>query len=146
MAIQIDDVANRESFPVQNHTHYESADGQHVWALTGIVKLHDAPHGTGRDWAHEDLEFSVTVPGIPSGKVLKLKHWAPHLALNAIYNDGAANFAGWAIDGFRLTNQTVYGQVGISTVLAVRDVDGWLPRVSYVIHLVGVFADAEKII
>lgn len=144
-----------QSFP--HHTHFTSADGHHVWHFSGIAILDPALKGTGRSWQHEDIYILLTATDVPAGKKVRLKHWAPHVALNVVYNDHSSQWAGWAVDSFFIgTIGTPSEPPGpfstrpiefddsftVGARVAVRDVDGWLPRVSYSVDLVGAFVDS----
>ncbi|HEY8171243.1 MAG TPA: peptidoglycan DD-metalloendopeptidase family protein, partial [Candidatus Limnocylindria bacterium] len=98
----LDDVANPELFESQHFVHTETADRLHLWTLTGVVLLHQ--RGTGRDWLRAQVKIKITVPEIPAGGALRLVHWAPFVTINAIQNDDTSNWAGWAVDRFRLVN------------------------------------------
>jgi hypothetical protein len=64
--------------------------------------------------------------------------WAPIVALSSISNDAAAYDAGWAVDGFRLRETDVaHAHVTLAVDLAVRDIDGWILRLGYCLHVTG---------
>jgi hypothetical protein len=65
------------------------------------------------------------------------------VTLNAIQNDDTSNWAGWAVDSFRLANpgDPVKQQITVETGVAVRDVDGYLLRLGYQVTLSGTYAD-----
>jgi hypothetical protein len=73
--IWLDDVRNGVQFESQHYVHTETADGLHLYTLTGVVILH--LKGTGRDWLRGQVNIGITVPEIPAGFGLRLKHWAP---------------------------------------------------------------------
>jgi hypothetical protein len=65
------------------------------------------------------------------------------VTLNAIQNDEVANWAGWAVDWFRVAHPTIpiTQQVTVETGVAVRDSDGHLLRLGYEVTLAGTFSD-----
>jgi murein DD-endopeptidase MepM/ murein hydrolase activator NlpD len=140
--LRLDDVANPTLFESQHFVHTETADRLHLWTLTGVVLLHQK--GTGRNWLRAQVDLGITVPEIPAGAALRLVHWAPFVTINAIQNDDTSNWAGWAVDSFRLAHpgDPITRQVTVETGIAVRDVDGYLLRLGYNITLAGTFAEA----
>lgn len=143
-AISVDDINNPSQFESQHYVHTETADGLHLYTLTGVVLLH--LRGTGRDWLRGQVNLGITVPEIPAGTGLKLKHWAPLVTLNAIQNDEVANWAGWAVDWFQLAYPAVpiTKQVTVETGVAVRDSDGYLLRLGYEVTLTGTFSERPE--
>lgn len=137
--IEVSDVSNADQFVTQHFVHSETADGLHLWTLTGVVILHLA--GTGGQWRREHVSLHITVPLIPADKALRLRHWAPFVTLNSVGNDDEAHDAGWAVDWFRLANADAPtpGQVTVETQVAVRDSDGWVYRLGYELTLAGTF-------
>ena len=98
----LDDITNPSLFESQHYVHTETADRLHLYTLTGVVILH--LKGTGRDWLRAQVNLGITVPEIPRGSSLTLVHWAPFVTLNAIQNDDTSNWAGWAVDWFRVAH------------------------------------------
>jgi len=115
---------------------------QRAYTLTGValVTFKGTP---GQRWNRGRLDLRVDIPDLPNGKGLKLDHWAPFVTLNAIADDHEAVDAGWAVDGFRLDNagEGWMKTAEVSAQIAVRDADGFLLRVGYVIHLLGRLVD-----
>ena len=142
MPINVNDIANRDQFVTQHWVHTETADRLHLWTLTGVVVLH--LKGTGGDWRREQVNLGITVPLIPEGRALRLRHWAPFVTINAVGNDKVAHDAGWALDWFRLANPgtPTLQQIVVETQVAVRDSDGWVYRVGYEVTLAGSFVEA----
>jgi hypothetical protein len=119
---------------------FPTGDGRLYYVLTGVVKM--TVKGEGAAWKRLRLDFSVEIPDLPAGKGLRLDHWAPLVTLNSIANDKAAVDAGWAVDNFSLGDTgSVLRTVSVQTLLAVRDVDGFILRLGYAIHLVGRLED-----
>ena len=138
----LDDVGDPSSFASQHYVHTETADGLHLYTLTGVVLLH--MKGTGRDWLRAQVNLGITVPEIPPGAALRLVHWAPFVTPNAIQNDDVANWAGWAVDWFRVADpyEPIRQQITVETGVAVRDSDGHLLRLGYEVTLAGTYAEA----
>jgi hypothetical protein len=66
------------------------------------------------------------------------------VSLASIYNAGAANYAGWAVDAAQVEAKSATSEFGdvedhleIQALLAVRDTDGILYRVSYQVIALG---------
>jgi len=131
-----------QGYSSQHFVNFKTADGLISYTLTGIVTITFQGAATGSDFLRKPLTFEVPIPDLPPRKGLKLRHWAPFVTLGSISNDGTAINAGWAVDDFSITNaNTVMTSVGVATNLAVRDVDGFVLRVGYAIHLLGALAD-----
>jgi hypothetical protein len=95
--------------------------------LTGTAVRHWK--GGGGNWIWDYLV-------IPIGPIWRrLDNVAPAVALAAIANDNEAVNAGWATDGVRWGNYS--GQIYLWVDVALRDVDGWLYRVSYQATAIG---------
>ena len=139
--IEINDTSNRDQFLTQHFVHTESADGFHLWTLTGVVIL--SLRGSGERWRREQVNLGITVPLIPRGRALQLRHWAPFVTINAVGNDNVAHDAGWALDWFRLHDPETpkLRHVLIETQVAVRDSDGWVYRLGYEVTLSGTFVE-----
>jgi hypothetical protein len=115
---------------------FPTGDGRLCYVLTGVVKM--TVKGEGAAWTRLGLDFSVDMPDLPAGKGLRLDHWTVLVTPNAFSDDKAAVDPGWAVDQFSLLDPGgVHRAVTINTRLAVRDVDGFLLRVGYSIHLLG---------
>ena len=113
-----------------------TGDGRQYYSLTGVL----VPHlkGNGADWRRLTLKAKIAIPAIPSGKKLQLQHWAPAVSLAAIGNENVAVNAGYAVDGAYLENPgTAATAVSLAVQAAVRDVDGWVFRMTYDITLTG---------
>ena len=65
--------------------------------------------------------------------------WAPFVTLNSISNEQQAVNAGWAVDAFRMLVSPGDHQSGVtvSCDVAVRDVDGYILRLGYIVFIVG---------
>jgi hypothetical protein len=72
------------------------------------------------------------------------------VSLAAIYNAGVANYAGWAVDAAMLEATHLSPAVGgedhlqLQALLAVRDTDGILYRLSYQITALGNYLPLER--
>jgi hypothetical protein len=119
---------------------FETPSGLLAYTLTGVVKL--TMKGDGAQFRRDKLTFTVPIPDLPPRKGLKFVHWAPFVTLNSISNDNAAYDAGWAVDDFGLES-TGGAMLAVSVFchLAIRDVDGFILRLGYVIHLLGSLED-----
>jgi hypothetical protein len=105
-----------------------------------VVKL--TMKGDGAQYRRDKLTFDVQIPELPSRKGLKLVHWAPFVTLNSISNDNAAYDAAWAVDNFGLVSSDgPMRSVSVFCHLAVRDVDGFVLRLGYIVHLLGSLGD-----
>ena len=144
MSLHLNDVRNRSQFVTQHHVRTRTSDDLEFYVLTGVVVLHWKSEA-GRDWRREpDLTLGVTVPGIPSGKALQLRQWAPLITLNAISNDHSSNWPGWALDSFHIPRprDPITQLVVVQCQVAGWDPDGWVLRLGYHITLTGEFVDA----
>jgi hypothetical protein len=115
------------------------------YTLTGVA-LATVQGTPGQHWNRPVLDLSIPIPQLPANKGLTLVHWAPYVGLSSIANDHEAVDAGWAVDSFRLLNPDEQGMtsVEVTTAIAVRDIDGFILRVGYVISLLGYYADIPK--
>lgn len=115
-----------------------TADGHLSYLMTGIIVLTPI-QGSGGDWRRLGISFQVPLRLLPSNRALRLIHWAPLVTLSSISNSFDAVNAGWAVDSFSLANpnEPQRGAVDIVCGLAVRDVDGFIARLGYMINLVG---------
>ena len=121
-----------------------TADGQTAFTLTGIIVTEFK--GVGNQWERGRLEFPVSIQPLAPGKGLVLRHWAPFVTINSISNDDISKDAGWAVDGFSLADPEKFAVAGVTVRcdLAVRDVDGFIFRIGYHLHLVGTLADLPR--
>ncbi|MGB9071797.1 MAG: hypothetical protein WCC22_03940 [Terriglobales bacterium] len=126
----------------QYYVYYPTANGLTAYTLTGIVQMLVQGQATGVDFFRTPFFFDVPIPDLPPGKGLQLVHWAPFVTLNSISNDGVAENAGWAVDDFIvLRPEEVSRSVSMQANLAVRDIDGYILRCGYDIHLLGKISD-----
>jgi hypothetical protein len=105
----------------------KTGDGRNLVVLSGYAGFHFK--GSGGSWR------KVTGEIRRGPKWKDLHDVAPIVSLAAIANQGHAVEAGWAVDwcNWHKTND----QIALHFGLAIRDVDGWLYRVSYHITAVG---------
>jgi hypothetical protein len=137
LAQHFDDEVNADRFVSRHFVRSDTADGLELFTLSGVLILHQI--GTDREWFRDEIHISLGVPGLARGELFDLRHWAPFVTISAIANDGAAMWAGWAVDWFRLTDPlTPARKFTIETGIAVRDSDGWLLRLGYKLWLAGV--------
>ncbi len=126
----------------QYYVYFPTANGSIHYTLTGVVETLVQGQATGTEFFRTQIIFNVPIPDLPSGKGLQLVHWAPFVTLNSISNDGVAENAGWAVDDFVVLNPgTISSTVTVQASLAVRDIDGFILRCGYELHLLGNIAD-----
>ncbi|MEC4684194.1 MAG: hypothetical protein VST71_00470 [Nitrospirota bacterium] len=106
----------------------KTGDGRDLVVLSGYAGFH--LKGSGGSWRH------VTGEMVRGPVWNRLDDVASIVSLAAIGNDHHAVDAGWAVDwcNWYNLNHQVYLKFG----LAIRDIDGWLYRVTYHITAVGV--------
>jgi hypothetical protein len=114
-----------------------TGDNHVAYLLTGVVLL--TVQGKGSSWFREKISFDVPIPELRASNALRLVHWAPFVPLNSIANDHTAENAGWAVDNFGLSNagEDQRGSTSVFANLAVRDSDGFILRLGYVVNLLG---------
>ncbi|MGO9116386.1 MAG: hypothetical protein ACLQPD_02120 [Desulfomonilaceae bacterium] len=114
--------------------------------LTGLVIL-DKSHGTGGDWRRDEVQFALKFHGIAEDKLVEMWYWAPFVTLNSISNEREAINAGWAVDAFRMlvSPGDRLGGVTVSCDVAVRDSDGYILRLAYIVFIVGKLVDRPVI-
>lgn len=118
-----------------------TGDNKQLITLTGIVRVE--LQGTGKQWREEEVSIEPRIVYIPKDRALLVKHWAPFLTINSIYNKDTAVNAGWAVNNFwielpqdrKITFRSPF--VVVKARILVRDTDGWLLRVGYHITLSG---------
>jgi hypothetical protein len=125
----------------ESYVYFTTAEGLLAYTLTGLVPI--TFKGTaGNDFLRDTLQFEVPIRQLPIGKGLQLVRWAPFVTLNSISNDGTAVNAGWAVDDFTIPfTEAPMTAVSVKCDLAVRDIDGYVLRVGYQIHLLGSLVD-----
>ena len=84
--------------------------------------------GQGSDWLRDALELLVG-PRFPNGT--RVEQLSATGALASIANDGTAVNAGWAVDEVDAAFDTTNSRIKLIARLAVRDVDGYVQRLSY---------------
>ena len=133
--IHLSQTSNPEAFTSTHYIVTQTPDGFWHWTLTGIVIL--SIKGTGSTWSYETVKLYLTLPGTGS-KWVRLQQWAPFLTLNSIANKDNAVNAGWAVDTFGVDNpHTLAPSITVNCKIAVRDIDGYVYRLGYVVHAVG---------
>jgi hypothetical protein len=122
----------------QFFVHFNTAEGLTSYTLTGVVLLTFQGEATGTDFLRVPFPFTVPIPDLPDEMGLQLVHWAPFVTLNSISNDGTAVNAGWGVDDFTiLDTDRIADDVHMMANIAVRDIDGYILRLGYQIHLLG---------
>lgn len=137
-------MALRETELITPHfVKYTTGNDLLAYTLTGVAGcLHK---GTGQGYHHDTLTVVVPIPDLPDGKGLHLVHWAPFVTVASVSNDGEGDNVAWAVDWFRLTNASmVMREASVECQLAVRDIDGFILRVAYTVHLLGRLADIDN--
>jgi hypothetical protein len=116
---------------------FTTGDGHFACTMTGVALITARGTDTG-DYRRDIREWDVPIRDLPSGQGLRLTKWAPFVTLNSISDDGAAVNAGWAVDDFKLESTDTLAVVAkIKAYIAVRDVDAFVLRLGYAVHLVG---------
>jgi hypothetical protein len=119
----------------QHFVRWEDRNGLTGYALTGVFVIHQRGRA---DWYRDLVSIELPIPQLPSGRRFQLVHFDPNVTLSAIGNDGAATWSGWALDWYRLRDPwTPHETVVIECQVAVRDIDGWVYRLSYDVELLG---------
>jgi hypothetical protein len=115
--------------------------------LTGIAII-DLQGASPASWRRErvilrlDRDFAraaALAPWAPNTPgnflVFQSEQWAPFVTVNARYNRGPADNDGTAVDSFWLDLSA--GKAVINIDVAVRDVDAFIYRLGYSLHLYG---------
>jgi hypothetical protein len=130
-----------DHFESQFYNYFDVNDGLRAYTLTGVAVLTFQGGGGGR-FKRDTLLVKVDLPDLPDfppKNALQLVHWAPLFTLNSISNDGVANDAAWAVDGWELETRLDFPtrDIAFNVALAVGDADGFILRVGYMISLLG---------
>jgi hypothetical protein len=135
--LEISEFTQPGSFTTQSHTVTQTHDGLMHWMLTGIVTMPDEIKGVGPIWKDYAVKLTLALPGIGQ-KHVRLLQCAPFITLSSIKNDHHAMNAGWAVNSFKVIDPGEPSP-GISVLchLSVRDLDGAILRIGYVIHSIG---------
>jgi hypothetical protein len=106
--------------------------------------------------AFRALPFQVPASAPPNGGEwalwLQVSQWSVSCSLNARSNDQTATDDGSAVDRFGLVDQQLFNVPGASAQiyadLAARDIDGWVLRIGYLVHVYGqiVLAQVENLV
>ena len=109
------------------------------YTLSGVVICNVPLQGPKSGWSHEKGIFAVPLPELQPNHALQLEGWAPFVTLSSISNDRTATNAGWAVDEFGIESPAspIRKSVNVSIKIAVRDIDGFINRLAYHIHLIG---------
>jgi len=87
--------------------------------------------GTGGTWNWDYIEFEL-------GRVFALGQVKDIVAmahLNSIKNESTAVNAGWAVDKVRAWWDSVEQRIKLRADLAVRDIDGYIQRMGWTVHV-----------
>jgi hypothetical protein len=98
--------------------------------------------GQGPQYLRDSLEFLVG-PRFPDGS--RVEQLSATGALASIANDGEAVDAGWAVDEVDAVFDTTAHRIKLIARLAVRDIDGYLQRLSYEAHAVVLFPAVDVV-
>ncbi len=130
-------------FSSTNYIVIQAADGMIHWTLTGIAIL--TLKGSGSNWRHEEVRIILVLPGT-GPKWVRLQQWAPFVTLNSIKNEKQAVNAGWSVDSYRILDPGASSpSLTVSCDVAVRDIDGYVLRLGYVVHAIGSLEDPPPI-
>lgn len=114
---------------------------------TGVLRF--AAVGQSDAWLRGSLIARLPTLGRQWSSISRGPDWTGFrsatavLSLASIFNAGAANFAGWAVDAAIVEPMIPIGvaepddHLQIQALLAVRDVDGILYRLSYQVSVLG---------
>ncbi len=152
--IELSQISNAASF---GSTHYLVAplgNGMSHWVLSGIVDLSHRVKGWGANWRHENLILTLAIPGI-GDQYLRVQQWAPFVTLNAVSNDGQSVNAGWDVESFQLIETGTHDvpvregsllrEASIACAVNVRDIDGYVLRLGYTLHLMGLLEEQQQL-
>jgi hypothetical protein len=121
-------------------------DGSDVLCIyTGVFDLRTAAKGTGGEWARGNVTARIPTPGsrwTTENSLNRGPGWTAFVegtvvvSLASIIDDGAANYAGWAVDEalVRATVPTANqpdDHLQVAALVALRDTDGYLRRIAY---------------
>lgn len=96
--------------------------------LTGVVLF--GFNGNSTDWRHDTLDWEI------GPQWNRIDGVAPMAAFGSIRNDGNAVNAGWAVDQVTWEGE-VNDTVRLRAILAVRDTDGFIQRLTYTATVIG---------
>ena len=114
------------------------------WTLTGTVEL--SIKGNGSSWRYETVQVGLLIPGI-GDKLVRLQQWAPFLTLQGLSNDKTAVNAGWLLDKMEILDpQAACARIEFQCQIGVRDIDGYVLRLGYLIHAIGGLVPAPDIV
>lgn len=142
---------NPDCFRSQHWLYTLLPDDRVMVNLTGIIVLRldglSGYKGVSSDaWRQDHLNITLGFPThfFPKSPVkhLRVEQWAPFITLNAIYDQGDAVEAGWAVDDFGVNlpgSKAIFDGIGLWVDLAVRDSDAWLYRIGYDLTVSGAF-------
>ncbi len=132
-----------------NWLHVPVANGRELVTIAGVVEIDYKGGSPSGQWKRGRIELVIPFPAhiLPQHNVFYVECVAPLVTINAIYNQGHAVNAGWAVDRFGLLlpqdrkieqDFTVWADVG------VNDVDGYLYRVGFTVTLSGFFTEKPQ--
>jgi hypothetical protein len=97
-----------------------------------------------RDQVSVELDLAPSInrlrplsPGPNSYWAFRMDQWAPVASLNSVYDAGASNNAGYAVDAFAVRQPAPDTSVTLELLLAVRDVDAFIFRIGFHVSLTG---------
>jgi hypothetical protein len=113
-----------------HETRTRTPDGRDLLFLSGSAELPEFYQGTGSLWRQDELWILI-------GPIWRrVDSVSPMVALATISNEGNANNAGWSAWDARWS--THKERILLKATVAVRDGDGYLPRVNYQATALGV--------
>jgi hypothetical protein len=96
--------------------------------------------GQGPQYLRDSLEFLVG-PRFPEGT--RVEQLGATGALASIANDGPAVNAGWAVDEVDAAFDATNNRIRVTAWLAVRDIDGYIQRLSYEVNTIVLFPPVD---
>lgn len=144
--IELSQITNLGAFSSTHHMVTELPDGMRHWTLTGIADLSNMVNSTDAEWQRKWVLLTLQIPGAGE-RFVRLQQWAPLVTLDAIRRDGNSADAGWAVESFHVMDGDLHQipahpgalmrDVTIGCGIKVRGVDGYVLRLGYSLHLVG---------
>lgn len=127
-----------------------------LFTFTGVA-LFNSLKGTGSSWIEGDANIIATYPQvIGADKAILTQNWTVDVGLASISNKNHAVNTGWSVNKYslrRIDNKlgggkvaAAQGNLGIDTLVAMRDIDAKILRLSYNVTILGKVVDWESTI